>query len=433
MKLAIIADDLTGANDSGVQLAKYGLKTSVFLKMDAENVTDNEAIVFDTDSRALDGEEAKQKVEEVTKFLLDQGVTNLYKKIDSTMRGNIGQELIGFQHILQSDFVFVAPGYPKNGRKIIDGVHYLNGKPLGETEIANDPVTPVKESHLPTLIKNQINEEVGLINLEVLRSGPAKVEEHLKTLNEHHITYIVVDSETEEDLELLLETMQHMDYRFGWIGSAGLANYLPNFYQMEKKELTLTIPSQNKPILTVVGSVNVNSRRQLQTLLEEKEIVGIKMDSYKAISPLEVREREISRVYKEAESAAQKGKDVVIYSAGEKEDISYAREVGVENGYNFTQTSSEIVSMIGNVASDLLDKKLFQGIVMTGGDTAKKICDKWGVAGFQLCDELEVGVPISQFIGVNDLYTVTKAGGFGKDRVLIDAIACLKGGHYVEQ
>ena len=49
MKLAIIADDLTGANDSGVQLARHGLKTTVLFDMDEKSVKNYEAVVFDTD------------------------------------------------------------------------------------------------------------------------------------------------------------------------------------------------------------------------------------------------------------------------------------------------------------------------------------------------------------------------------------------------
>ncbi|WP_413380946.1 four-carbon acid sugar kinase family protein [Alkalihalobacillus sp. 1P02AB] len=433
MNLAIIADDLTGANDSGVQLAKYGLQTSVFFKMDAENITENEAVVFDTDSRAKKGKEAKESVEKVTRFLLEHQITNIYKKIDSTMRGSIGHELIGFHNQLQTDFIFIAAGYPKNGRKVINGYHYLNGRLLSETEIANDPVTPVKESHIPTLLKKQMGEEVGLINLEVLRSEDAGVfARELSKLKEQKVTFVVIDSESEEDLQLLLKKVKGIKDSIGWVGSAGLANYLPAFYNLKQKPQKYQIVNIKKPVLTVVGSVNVNSRNQLTRLLEE-DVFAIEMKSYKAVSDSETRTEEVSRVYQEVISAAKLGKDVVIYSAGEQEDIAYAREIGAKNGFDFTATSREIVTMIGEVASRLLKQDLFQGIVMTGGDTAKKICDKWNVAGFKLYDELEVGVPISSFIGIDHLFAITKAGGFGKEEVFIDAIRKLKGVNDIEQ
>ena len=427
MKLAIIADDLTGANDSGVQLAKYGLATSVFLKADSKNLLDNEAVVFDTDSRAIDAEAAKRKVENITQFLLANQFETIYKKIDSTMRGNIGAEIIGFHNQLKTDFILVAAAYPKNERTIINGYHYLKGKLLSETEIADDPVTPVKESHLPTLLAQQINEKIGHINLDLLHAGKAAILAYLEELKVKGITFVVVDSKVEEDLQLLLEMTKEIRFSIGWVGSAGLANYLPKYLNIKEQHIDLKIMDHNKPILTIVGSVNVNSRKQLQLLLKEKNICGIKMDSYKAVSDAEVRKQEMSRVFSEAKQAAESGLDVVVYSSGEKEDITYAREIGAENGFNYKQTSNEIVVMIAGITSVLIEEALFQGVVMTGGDTAKQVSERWNVTGFRLYDELEIGVPISSFIGIDDIYVVTKAGGFGTDTVFIKAIERLRG------
>lgn len=425
MSLAIIADDLTGANDSGVQLAKYGLKTSVLLKTDSKSLLSNDAIVFDTDSRAMDGDKAKHTIESITKFLTEHGIENIYKKIDSTLRGNIGKEMIGFHNQLQTDFIFIAVAYPKNGRQVINGYHYLNGRLLAETEIANDPLSPVHESHIPTFLQKQTGQEIGLIELDELRAGQSAIVEKLHAYKNQQVKYVVIDSEEERDLQLLLEAVKGIDYTIGWVGSAGLANYLPSYLGFKSKSKPFTIVNQKKPILTVVGSVNIHSRNQLKVLLKEKDIVGICLESHKAVS--DVAEEEMTRVYKEAEKAAKQGLHVVIYSSGEKEDIALAREVGEANGYNHLETSSKIVTMIGHIASDLLENKLFQGIVMTGGDTAKKICDKWNVAGFELHDELETGVPISSFIGIDEFFAITKAGGFGQNRVFIDAIERLKG------
>src|SRR6476619_7377554 len=93
MKLAIIADDLTGANDSGVQLARHGLKTTVLFDLDEGNINKYEAVVFDTDSRSLTRKEAYNQVSRAANFLLNAGFTNIFKKLDSTMRGNIGAEI----------------------------------------------------------------------------------------------------------------------------------------------------------------------------------------------------------------------------------------------------------------------------------------------------------------------------------------------------
>ncbi|WHY02630.1 four-carbon acid sugar kinase family protein [Neobacillus sp. DY30] len=427
MKLAIIADDLTGANDSGVQLAKFGLKTSVLFGLDKKAVHDSEAVVFDTDSRSIDKNEAYHKVFEVMQFLKEQGVKNIYKKIDSTLRGNLGSEIDAVYETIKPDFVFIVPGYPKNGRTVINGHHYLNGILLNETEIANDPKTPVTESHIPTLLMQQTNRTVGLIEKDVLRNGKVSILQQVEEFAKKGISYIVVDSETEEDLEMILRYTKEVNFTITWVGSAGLANYLPAYYEIEKTESQLSIPSHNKPILTVVGSVNKNSRHQLSVVLKKDGVTGIKVESYKAVSCEEERTAEITNVVKSARSAVKNGHDVVIYTTGETKDIEKARKTGKENGFNYTETSNEIVKMMGEICAALIEDKLFKGIVMTGGDTAKQVCEIWGVKGFYLHDELEIGVPISTFIGIEDIFVITKAGGFGKETVFVHAIDKLKG------
>lgn len=427
MKLAIIADDLTGANDSGVQLAHHGLKTSVLFETDKDSIHDYEAIVFDTDSRSIDSLEAYQKVKLATEFLKDAGFNFIFKKLDSTMRGNIGAEIDAVYDVLKPDFMMIAPGYPKNNRTILQSTHYLNGVPLGETEISRDPKTPVTESYLPDLLQEQTKQKIGTITIDDLEKGANWIQEKLAKYFQQKIAYMIVDSTEESHLEQILAYTKKLSYQFSWVGSAGIANYLPAHYDIPKKHQPLMIPKNNGPILTVVGSVNKNSRAQLKLLLEKSNIYPIAFESYKSVSDEGERANEMRKVFNEAEEKAQQGLNVVIYSTGEAEDIEKAWRVGEAKGLTHTQISNEIVKAIGSACSILLEKGYFKGVSMTGGDTAKQICDLWDIKGFELLDELEIGVPISKFLGNDDLYVITKAGGFGTPEVFMKAISKLKG------
>lgn len=68
----------------------------------------------------------------------------VYKKIDSTLRGNLGAEIKAVADVFKPDIVIIAPAYPANQRITIGGYHLLEGKPIELTEIANAPKTPVK-------------------------------------------------------------------------------------------------------------------------------------------------------------------------------------------------------------------------------------------------------------------------------------------------
>nr|WP_145405798.1 four-carbon acid sugar kinase family protein [Paenibacillus xylanexedens] len=428
MKLAIIADDLTGANDSGVQLARHGLKTSVLFNMDEGSLASYDTVVFDTDSRSISSEEAYDRVYRAAKLLMDNGFDTIFKKMDSTMRGNIGIEIDAVYDVVQPDFMMIAPGYPKNNRTIREGIHYLNGVPLAETEIALDPKTPVTISYLPDLLKQQTKYNVGEITIGDLEAGQQQVHAKLERLKQNNIPYVLVDSTEERHLELILQMTHDMPYTFAWAGSAGIANYLPAHYELESKPAALTITPNSGPILTVVGSVNKNSREQLYRLLRQSRIASVSFHSFKAVSAEEDRTAEMERVYDEIRTKALEGQDVVLYSTAESIDIELARATGENRGLNPTEVSNEIVRAIGEICARLLEEGLFKGVSMTGGDTAKQICMKWNISGFELLDELEIGVPISRFMGIEDLYVITKAGGFGKQDVFIHAIQKLKGG-----
>ncbi|MBU5355246.1 four-carbon acid sugar kinase family protein [Paenibacillus barcinonensis] len=428
MKLAIIADDLTGANDSGVQLARHGLKTSVLFNMDEGSLASYDTVVFDTDSRSISAEEAYDRVYRAAKLLMDNGFDTIFKKMDSTMRGNIGIEIDAVYDVVQPDFMMIAPGYPKNNRTIREGIHYLNGVPLAETEIALDPKTPVTISYLPDLLKQHTKYNVGEITIGDLEAGQQQVHAKLERLKQNNIPYVLVDSTEERHLELILQMTHDMPYTFAWAGSAGIANYLPAHYELESKPAALTITPNSGPILTVVGSVNKNSREQLYRLLRQSRIASVSFHSFKAVSAEEDRTAEMERVYDEIRTKALEGQDVVLYSTAESIDIELARATGENRGLNPTEVSNEIVRAIGEICARLLEEGLFKGVSMTGGDTAKQICIKWNISGFELLDELEIGVPISRFMGIEDLYVITKAGGFGKPDVFIHAIQKLKGG-----
>ncbi len=427
MKLAIIADDLTGANDSGVQLSRNGLKTTVLFDMDAEAAKVYEAVAFDTDSRAAEPDQAYQRVKTAAEFLLESGFDMLFKKVDSTMRGNIGAELDAFYDVLKPDFLMFAPGYPKNDRTVLDSTLYLNGVPVGETEIAKDPKTPVTVSDLTELLGAQTSRRIGTLTVNDLERGSEHLLEQLKRYAAEGAAYIIVDSTEERHLEQILTGLKNVPYRLAWAGSAGLANYLPAYHGLSADYNRLQISDEPGQVLTVVGSVNRNSRAQLAYLLEQNNVHAVAFESWKAVASEKEREEEIRRVHDEALAAARQGRDVAVFSTGAPEHIEQAWKVGESAGFSRTEISNEIVKALADVCAPLLERNLFKGVSMSGGDTAKQVCLRWGVKGFELLDELEIGVPISSFLGKEGLYVVTKAGGFGTKSVFVHAIEKLKG------
>ena len=166
VRLGIVADDLTGAMDSGVHLAKWGLQTLVVLT--SQDLPEADSIVLSTDSRGVSPEEAYRRADDAARRVRDRYV---YKKMDSAMRGNVGAELDGMLDGLGLERALVAPAAPFAGRATVNGFHRVDGVLLSETAFARDPVAPVTESHLPTLLARQSRRSVGHLPLTVVEQG----------------------------------------------------------------------------------------------------------------------------------------------------------------------------------------------------------------------------------------------------------------------
>ncbi|WP_219640487.1 four-carbon acid sugar kinase family protein [Cohnella sp. CFH 77786] len=427
MKFAIIADDLTGANDTGVQFARRGLATSVLLEPDPDLAKDLDVVVIDTDSRSLAPGEAYRKVKNASEYLRQYPFEFIYKKIDSTMRGNIGAEIDAVYDVFRPDLVVIAPAYPKNKRIVNSGDFYLDGSLLHLTEMAADPKTPVTSAHIPHILRSQTERPVGQVTAEDLRVGEAYIRRKVETFARDETPYVVFDSVKEEDLRSIVHAVQDSRLRVVWIGSAGLANHLCKAY-LKRQQAPVRRKDGPSLVLTVVGSVNRNSRSQLEQLLKTAGVEGIEMKSHLAVQGDEVAALEKARVIRLASQALESGRHVVLYTSGNADDIALANQIGSASGWDAKTVSDRISRAIGESAAMLVRRFRLNALVMTGGDTAKQVCSYLGVKEFQLIDEVETGMPIGMLPGEWPLYAVTKAGGFGSANALSKALKKMQGG-----
>ena len=92
--LLIIADDFTGALDTGVQLSASGARTLVVTDTRLQRISPGtDVLVLDAETRHLPPQQAADVVSKIVARARELGVSHLYKKTDSALRGNIGAEL----------------------------------------------------------------------------------------------------------------------------------------------------------------------------------------------------------------------------------------------------------------------------------------------------------------------------------------------------
>jgi uncharacterized protein YgbK (DUF1537 family) len=152
--IGIIADDLTGANDTALQFKLNGADTNILLNpfIEPKLSATEQAWAISTESRNINPKDAFENVETATKMFVEKiNPDFFYKKIDSTVRGNIAVEILSMLEVLDWDAAVIMPAFPQEGRTTVGGYHLLRGTPIERTEMARDPHSPISESHLPTL------------------------------------------------------------------------------------------------------------------------------------------------------------------------------------------------------------------------------------------------------------------------------------------
>jgi len=165
-RLLILADDLTGALDTGVQFAKKRIDVRVCPSPERakQPLPKNPVVrVINTGTRHSVPDDARRVIAKCAAVFSD--VEFFYKKTDSCLRGNIGAELEALMRasgVRQLPFV---PAYPGLERITRGGVQYINGQPIHESAIAKDPLNPVTESFVPAIIKKQSTIQCRLIPL----------------------------------------------------------------------------------------------------------------------------------------------------------------------------------------------------------------------------------------------------------------------------
>src|ERR1035441_2428938 len=118
--MLILADDLSGVADCGVACVCPGLSTVVALQETAGEVA-ADVLSLDADTRRMDPEAAAREVSRIVRNYVSNQNPFLYKKIDSTLRGNVAIELAaaldahrGAHPLKAHTIAIMAPAFPRS-------------------------------------------------------------------------------------------------------------------------------------------------------------------------------------------------------------------------------------------------------------------------------------------------------------------------------
>jgi Uncharacterized protein conserved in bacteria len=429
-RLAIIADDLSSATDCGAQVVRSGISVVVPLgsyTLPAQALA-AQVISVDTDSRSLSADRAYAKVKSAAQQLVADNWTGFYKSVDSTLRGNLGAEIEAVLDIVQPDCAVIAPAFPKYGRTTVDGVQYLHGRSLHETEFGTDPTAPVKDADISRRLSEGSSRKAGRLTLEQLRAGPVKITSAVRDLLAEGIELVIVDIAEQDDLKRICLGLSQSDLRIVWVGSTGLAEFIPLGMNLAAISDTLNQdhPIDSRPALALVGSASETTRKQLHYAQTNHRLSIVSLDAAQIIQTDLTYATALEHADSMLRDAIDSGYDVALVVNASREEIAATQQLGATLNLSPAQVAQRIVDGLAQAGCNLVRDGLISGIIATGGDTANALCNALGAQALEILGEVEAGIPIMRLLGEQSLPLVTKAGGFGSPAAIANALTKVK-------
>ncbi len=396
---AVIADDLTGAADAGVQFVRAGLRTrTLTAAWGLDDLHGVEVVAAAADSRALPAAEAYARTYAAAARLRAAGSSIVYQKIDSTVRGSIGAQVEAVMDACALPLAIVCPAYPANGRSVVQGVVTIHNVPVAETAIAADPLAPLHQSHLPTLLAAQTQRPVRQLPATGGSREQAELAAALLALYASGGGLAVCDAYDDEHLTRIIaaghSAAQTLAKPLLLVGSAGLA-----------RPLALRLAAARRQrVLVLCGSLHPVARKQVHHLVGRLSGGAHSPIAEAGAGPEECGPEEVETAFVS-----------VMVTAACREPAAAAPSPA---------------AALGEKAAHWLEAHTAAGFVVIGGDTLQALLHALQAHGVNLDEEILPGMPMGRIAGGPwaGLPIISKAGGFGEPSALCDAVRFLLAG-----
>ncbi len=379
MRVAIVADDLTGAMDTAAPFAMNGFRTRVIplsAAIASSSLDDVDVVAVNTETRHCPPDVARDVVRACLSTLIQGRPEFIFKKIDSTLRGNVAAEIS--ETLVRSGRrgAIVTPAMPSQGRTLKNGMLFIWEAPLSLTAIGRDALTPPPRAPL----------------IEELRRGASDLEWRPATVGTETAFApgcgFVYDAETAEDLAAIARIAIRFAGNVLISGSGGLGDALA-------KELGGTVIPTCRPVkltgplVFVVGSRTPQATEQVETLTESERNFAVVAASDGDVTPTVL-----------ADIVSKKPDVILVLPPKKKSD------------------AAAVAVHLGKTARQIVEATSAEGIVMTGGDTALAVLRALKVSTIDVLGEIVPGIALGRTqILDREISTVTKAGGFGDSSI----------------
>ena len=363
MQVLAIADDTTGALEVGAQFAGAGVRTWVSLRYGLNRP--NRVLVVDTHTRRLRPSRARVQIRRLAATVRAKGIPYLYKKTDSTLRGNIAAEFQALLEVFPERLLIYAPAYPRMGRVAVGGELFVDAACQGS---------------IPALLAHGCSAPV------LQAAGAAELETLLGSAAPGSI--IVCDGRSEEDTEEAAAALARSGRASIVAGPAGFSGYWIRTLPVERGFLA------NRPAvrrcLVLSGSMNPAALEQVRRAAEDG----------------------LPTVFVQQDEAADSGTAAELARHLAAGGCAALATPGV--------CPRGVSKRIGAIAGRVLEAQAVDGIVVFGGQTAYALLRTLDITEIEPRFDLLPGAPLSLIRQrAREVVLVTKAGGFGGPDTLL--------------
>lgn len=415
-KLIVVADDFAGACDTGVQFRKSGLKVKVIINDQQlqKDLKHSDILVVDLESRFDTRDAAYGKCLNLGKQLHKQGNAIVYKKIDSTFRGNIGAEIDGLMEGLQVKVTFLAAALPAYGRSTEKGMVYVNDIKLEDTEVANDPRTPVKHSNITEIIGLQTKRRCSLITADMQAGSIGEIHEILSKKIDAGAEILIFDCRDDKDLEKISVIVnEFIDKSIMIAGTAGLATHMGK----------TSFSAHDRIGFVFSGSIRERNHHQLKHTIDDGHCCLCFIDGKALLEKENITDKMIGLVVSELNKGTRR---FIFTTAISKEDVESVFAFSREKGLSNLQVAENIATGIGSLAGVLINTFHPSGVLLIGGDIAFKVVQSLAATGINVDQEFLPGIPIGTLTGCTIRSVIaTKAGAFGNNDAITKTLEFL--------
>lgn len=376
-RLAIIADDLSGALDTTAPFAARGADARVVISLEVLAATLDTwqgqwpaIIAVNTESRHLSAEEAALRVREAARLLKQANPQQWFKKVDSTLRGQVVAECRALSEALGLPLL-LAPAVPAQGRTVRDAEVWVDGHLLADTAYQQDALSvPI----------------VGPIDHAFAASGLPLQRYHSGPGAQLSSEDCIADAASDEELASLYELLISTNNVRTLAGAAGLATAIAQRCFGSPDALYRPLSGVTS-VLYAVGSRSPRAAEQLQQLRNHLPDLAI----FEACSGAPVNNHALSAC-------------VVVPGVGVERPASEVAEAVASQ-----------VAAITSTWKGTVENLLF----LTGGDIAMAVLSRQGVSYIAVEAEWSPGVALGVINGDRRRRVITKAGGFGDNQLLV--------------